>query len=171
MNKKIISRSFIYGWKMAKLASCKIVYVIMDYSNVCSLNILQLSITVTASWLPKLSSHYCPTNSLLSHKCCHVGWEILKILYFKTCSIILIRSSIRFWFCMFSKSYDVTSGPYFWFIKSLFFKSFILVIKDVKCNSKGSAIDTVESNEETSGSSWVSQRSKQLGYFFEKYIE
>ena len=45
------------------------------------------------------------------------------------------------------------------------------MIKDVKRNSKGSAMDTVESNEESSGKSGASQRSKQLGYFFEKYIE
>ena len=45
------------------------------------------------------------------------------------------------------------------------------MIKYVKHNSKGSAMDTVESNEESSCSSGVSQRSKQLRYFFEKYIE
>ena len=45
------------------------------------------------------------------------------------------------------------------------------MVKDGKCSSKGSAMDTVESNEESSGNSGASQRSKQLGYFFEKYIE
>ena len=45
------------------------------------------------------------------------------------------------------------------------------MIKDVKRNSKGSDMDTVESNEESSGNSGASERSKQLGYFFEKYIE
>ena len=45
------------------------------------------------------------------------------------------------------------------------------MIKDVKRNSKGSAMDTVESNEESSGNNGASERSKQLGYFFEKYIE
>ena len=42
------------------------------------------------------------------------------------------------------------------------------MIKDVKRNSKGSAMDTLESNEESSVNSGASQRSKQLGYFFEK---
>ena len=32
-------------------------------------------------------------------------------------------------------------------------------------------MDTVESNEESSGNSGVYQRSKQIGYFLEKYIE
>ena len=45
------------------------------------------------------------------------------------------------------------------------------MIKDVKRNSKVSAMDTVESNKERSGNRGVSQRSKELGYFFEKYIE
>ena len=36
------------------------------------------------------------------------------------------------------------------------------MIKDVKHNSEGSAMDTVESNEESSCNSGVSQRSKQL---------
>ena len=45
------------------------------------------------------------------------------------------------------------------------------MVKDGKCSSKGSAMDTVESNEESSGNSGASQRSKQLGYLFEKYIE
>ena len=45
------------------------------------------------------------------------------------------------------------------------------MIKDVERNSKDSAMDTAEPNEESSGNSSVSQRSKQFGYFFEKYIE
>ena len=53
----------------------------------------------------------------------------------------------------------------------MFFKSLKLVVKDVKRSSKGLAMDTVESNEESSSNSGAPQRSKQLGYFFEKYIE
>ena len=63
------------------------------------------------------------------------------------------------------------ADSFFNFIKSLFFKSFKLVIEDVKRSSKGSVMDTVNFIEESSGSSGVFQRSKQLGYLFEKYIE
>ena len=45
------------------------------------------------------------------------------------------------------------------------------MIKGVKRNSKGLAMDTVESNEESSSKSAAAQRSKQWGCFFEKYIE
>ena len=44
------------------------------------------------------------------------------------------------------------------------------MIKDVKHNSEGSAMDTVESNEESSCNSGVSQRSKQLHYFLKNIL-
>ena len=44
------------------------------------------------------------------------------------------------------------------------------MIKDVKHNSEGSAMDTVESNEESSCNSGVSQRSKQLRYFLKNIL-
>ena len=44
------------------------------------------------------------------------------------------------------------------------------MIKGVKRNSKGLAMDTVESNEESSSKSAAAQRSKQLGCFLKNIL-